>query len=143
MCKTTTTFGRPFRRFNSHVFSLYLAILIISSLVFLAACGPQKMSLKEAEQVTVAMQSEAFVPPPRRINDILDMLNQPGQFDASITAAIKAKADALAPDTDNAIKLAMFYWERGVNARELGRYQQQPEALHTALQYLAKTTGLA
>ncbi len=142
MNQTSATFGRPFYRFNSHVFSLYLAILIISSLVFLAACGPQKMSLKEAEQVTVAMQSEAFVPPPRRINDILDMLNQPGQFDASITAAIKTKADALAPDTDNATKLAMFYRERGVNARELGRYQQQLEDLHTALQYLAKTTGL-
>ena len=142
MCKTTTAFGRPFRRFNSHMFALSLAIFIIFSSGFFAACGPQKMSLKEAKQVTVDMRAEAFVAPPRRVNDILDMLNQPGQFDESITAAIKAKADVLPPDTDNVIKLAKFYQERGVNARELGRYQQQLEDLHTALQYLAKTTGI-
>lgn len=142
MNKTSTTLGRPFRRLNSHVFSLYLAIFIIFCLVFLAACVPQKMSLKEAKQVTVDMRAEAFVPPPRRVNDILDMLNQPGQFDESITAAIKAKADAFPPDTDNATQLAKFYGERGFNARELGRYQQQLEDLRTALQYLAKASGM-
>jgi len=142
MSKTSTVFGRPFHRLNSHVFSLYLAIFIIFSLVFFVACVQQKMSVKEAKQVTVAMRAEAFVPPPRRVNDILQMLNQPGQFDENITAAIKAKADASPPDTDSATKLAEFYWGRGVNARELGRYQQQLEDLHTALQYLDKATGM-
>ena len=99
------------------------------------------MSLKEAKQVTVSMSEKSFVPPPRRIDDILATLDQPGQFDPEITAKIKAKADALPPDTDNPVSLAQFYGKRGLNARELGRFKQYIEDLRTALRYAEDETG--
>jgi len=102
--------------------------------------GPyiDKMSLKEAKQVTVSMSDIPFIPPPRSINDILDMLNQPGEFYDSITSKIREKADASPPKTNNAAILSTFYLERGINAREMGRYQQQLEDLRTALEYAEK-----
>jgi CHAT domain-containing protein len=133
---------QSFLRFVSTACSFCLVGFATLSPVLFTACVKQKMSLKEAKQVSVSMSTKAFVPPPRRANDILAVLNQPGQFDESITAAIKAKADALPPQTDNPKKLAQFYWDRGVNARELGRYQQQLEDLGLALSYAERAKGL-
>jgi hypothetical protein len=39
------------------------------------------MSVEEARRVTVSTNKGSFVPPPRRMDDILTLLSQPGQFD--------------------------------------------------------------
>jgi CHAT domain-containing protein len=107
----------------------------------LAGAGPpptaeeKRMSLEEAEQVAVSMSEKPFVPPPRRIDDILSMLNQPGQFDAEATAKHKARADAPPPDTEDPAALTKFYLRRGRSAGELGRSKQSLEDLRRALHY--------
>jgi CHAT domain-containing protein len=104
--------------------------------MFTACSG--KMSVEEAKQVTVSMSGEAFVPPPRRIGDILAILNQPGRFDAEIVSKTKAKADAVPPETNNYSILANFYVQRGIAARELGRADQVYDDIHTSWEYAEK-----
>jgi CHAT domain-containing protein len=96
------------------------------------------MSVEEARKFTVSTNKGSFVPPPRRIDDILTLLDQPGQFDPEIVTKIKAKADALPPEIDNYAMLANFYLERGIAARELGRAKQVFEDIHTSWEYAKK-----
>jgi CHAT domain-containing protein len=99
------------------------------------------MSVEEAKQVTVSMAKETFVPPPRRIDDILAILYQRGQFDPEVAVKIKSQADALPPDTDDSVALANFYKKRGAKAVELGRSKQALDDIRTALRYAETKEG--
>ena len=46
------------------------------------------------------MAGKSFVPPPRRVDDILNVLDQKGKFDPKIVKKLKEQADLLPPDTD-------------------------------------------
>ncbi|MBU1341852.1 MAG: hypothetical protein KKE44_07135, partial [Proteobacteria bacterium] len=107
--------------------------------VFFMSCVEKKMTLKEAKQVSVSMRQSSFVPPPRSIDDILSVLNQPGKFNKNITAAIVKKADAKPPDTDDPGTLAEFFRDRGTSAKDLGRSDQELQDARTALSYARKT----
>ena len=91
------------------------------------------MSVEEAKQVTVSMSGEVFVPPPRRIDDILLILDQPGQFDKKITEKHRAIADQTAPKSDNPKKLYSFYLKRGQAALQIYRFNQALEDFQKAL----------
>ena len=106
-------------------------------LIFFPACAG-KMSVEEAKVVTVSMAKETFVPPPRRIHDILTILNYPGRFDVEIVAKTKTRVDAVPPETNNYSILANFYVERGIAARELGRADQVYDDIHTSWEYAKK-----
>lgn len=116
-----------------HFFLRYL--FSIPLIVMLVACAGEKMSVEQAKQVTVSMSEEAFVPPPRRIDDILSILDQPGQFDKEITEKHRAIADALPPDTENAKTLYPFYLKRGQAAWQIFRHNQALEDLRKALHF--------
>jgi len=58
------------RHFSGDVF-IYLLLI---PFLFSACAG--KMSLEEARQVTVSMDDKSLVAPPRRIDDILSVLDQ-------------------------------------------------------------------
>jgi CHAT domain-containing protein len=96
------------------------------------------MSLEEAKKVTVTMGDESFVPPPRRINDVLAVLDQPVQFDQAIVRKFKALADKSPPQGADNIDLAYFFRRRGFAALQLGRLNQVLEDLRTALLYAEK-----
>ena len=99
------------------------------------------MSLEEAKKTTVSMQEKSFVPPPRTVNDILALLDSPGKFSSTITADFKARANAKpAPDMKRD-DLRMFYRERGLAARMLGRYKQALADERAAFR-LAQEAGL-
>jgi CHAT domain-containing protein len=123
--------------------SIFFRRFFISTFVIVAllACAGKEMSVEEAKKVTVSMAKETFVPPPRRIDDILAILDQPGQFDPEIVTKFKAQADALPPDTDNPVTLAMFYRKRGLMAFELGRPKQALEDIRVALGYAENKEG--
>jgi CHAT domain-containing protein len=88
------------------------------SLVCVAGCASDSMSLEEAKKTTVTVSEvPGFVPPPRRIDDITAILEQPGVFDSKITSNLRAQADAVAPPNAD----AQFYSQRGEAARQLGR----------------------
>jgi CHAT domain-containing protein len=120
---------------------LSLESILLFSLIFIsiAGCAGQvsQMSLEEAKQVTVSTSSASgFVPPPRRIDDITAILNQPGKFDARLAEKLKAQANATPPANAD----SSFYLERGWAARNIGRDQQALADLREALR-LAEKSG--
>ena len=125
--------GLPYRCLLSSpvVISFFLAVLLA-----LPACVEQKMTVKDARDVTVSMQDTAFTPPPRKIDDVLAVLDTPGKFDPGITSAIREKADAAPPDTNDPDTLLWFYYERGRNARAMGRFDQYLTDTRRAMDYL-------
>ncbi|MCK4988671.1 MAG: hypothetical protein KAS40_24215, partial [Desulfobacterales bacterium] len=102
------------------------ALLIVLILILFSGCV-STMSVDEAKQVTLSMSEESFVPPPRRIDDIVAVLNEPGQFDREIAEITKANADKLPPDTNDNVTLAEFYLERSRMAKQIGRPKQALE----------------
>ena len=132
----------------------------LSSLLYAAAGVPRKtgnqqklassgeagdadspMSVEQAKKVTITLSQKSFEPPPRRINDILDVLNQPCPPVGHITQRNKTKANASPPHTQDPAALANFYLKRGHFARELGRYKQNLEDYRTALFYAEDEDG--
>ena len=117
-------------------YSLLVFPLLI--LFFISGCvtPTSQMSLEEAKKVAIAMEkSSAFVPPPRRIDDILSILDQSGQFESQVIAKFKAQAEAKPPETTNSRTLKEFYRDRGYAAFELYRYPQAQEDFQKALSY--------
>jgi hypothetical protein len=51
-------------------------VLWILTFFFHVSCVDQKMTVKEAKQVTVSMGGKSFEPPPRHVDDILAVLNE-------------------------------------------------------------------
>ena len=109
----------------------FFCYLIVILLILTACAG--SMSVEEAKQVTVSMSGEAFVPPPRRIDDILSILDQPGHFDSKITKKHRTIADSSPPNTNNANKLYPFYVKRGQAALQIYRFDQALEDFRKAL----------
>jgi CHAT domain-containing protein len=125
-----------------HEFSLLKPIFFLLVLIILwPACTEKKMTLEEAKQVTVSMSGEAFVPPPRRIDDILAILDHPGEFDSEITKKHRAIADASPPSTNNARTLYLFYVKRGQAAMQISRLTQALADLRMAL-YISQTVNI-
>jgi hypothetical protein len=88
---------------------IFFLILVFSLFV---SCAEKKMSLKEAKQVTVSMSETPFVPPPRRVDDILTIIDQSNELDFQHIAIKRAKLAAPPPDTDHAWRLAKFYYSK-------------------------------
>jgi len=90
------------RQRNNYKTLLLSCCIFLSCCVLLAGCASSMrkaphMSLDEAKKVTVSMSEKPFVPPPRSIHDILDLLDEPGRFDPQITRMHEDRAT----DTDN------------------------------------------
>jgi CHAT domain-containing protein len=109
-------------------------ITSVALLCMLPGCTSRQMSVEEAKQVTVAMSQETFSAPPRRIDDILEILEKPGQYDPKVIAKMKIKADAPVPAKAN----ATFFLHRSDAAISLGRAKQAVQDLKIALRYAEK-----
>jgi tetratricopeptide (TPR) repeat protein len=119
---------------RSFLQSILLFFLILISIT---GCAGQvsQMSLEEAKQVAVSTSSvSGFVPPPRRIDDITAILNQPGTFDAKLVENYRAKA----VETPPANAGINFYMERGLAAAAIGRSQQALEDYREALRLVER-----
>jgi CHAT domain-containing protein len=121
-------------------------ILLIFSLIIvtLQSCTtiPSIPSEKVQQETSSMAKEESLVPPPRRIDDITDILNQAGKFNANITASFKRKADAEPPANESKQGLADFYKKRGLAAWELGRYKQTLNDFEMAQNY-AEEAGIS
>ena len=114
---------------NSFLNRMVLFFILI--FVLLPACS-KRMSLEEAKQVPVSISGQSFVPPPRRIDDITNILDQNPPDPAAVQRLI-ASADAIPPTTASKVKLQDFYYNRGMAAAKLGRYKQSLEDLRKAV----------
>jgi len=114
---------------RSNISLLKTLVLMVIVLSIIPACAG-KMSVEQAKQVSVSMADvPTFVPPPRRIDDILTILEQPGQFDKAVTEKLKARADAEIPENAD----GRFFTGRGTAASELGRLQQALDDYNEAM----------
>ncbi len=127
-----------FLRPSTILFRCFPAFLLIFVIVFLLACARKEMSVEEAKKATVSMRKESFVPPPRRIDDILAILAEPGQFDQTVANKFKAKADKSPPESISNHDLAYFYRKRGQAAIMIYRHNQAREDFRKAMHYAEK-----
>ena len=67
------------------------ACILFITLVLFPACAGQKMSVEEAKKISVKMSEKAFIPPPRRIDDNLAILDESDQFGNEAAAKIEIK----------------------------------------------------
>ena len=114
---------------------LTAATIVIGLLPISSGCVEKKMSVKEAKAVTVSMETAPFEPPPWRIGDILEVLDQPGVFDPAVTRRYREEADTPAPEKEDAAGKAAFFYKRGRAANNLGRSRQAREDYRKALQF--------
>jgi CHAT domain-containing protein/Tfp pilus assembly protein PilF len=121
-----------------YTFIWLVAFLLIFVIYFLLACAGKEMSVEEAKKATMSLREESFVPPPRRIDDILAILAEPGQFDQTVINKFKAKADKFPPERGNNCDLAYFYRDRGQAAIMIYRHNQALEDFRKALHYAEK-----
>jgi CHAT domain-containing protein len=115
--------------------------LLLPLLITLSApgCVEQKMTVKEAREVAVSMSGESFTPPPRRITDILSVLNQPRSKDTEALAKMRETAVASAPAGGSDQKLMIFLKKRGRARMELGQIPQALKDLRKAYRLMKKT----
>ena len=109
--------------------------LILLMVILLPSCA-SRMTIEEAKKVSVDVnKASAFVPPPRRIDDIAAVLNQPGKFEGGNTEAFVARAKLVVPKTRDAKVLADFYKSRGQAAQQLGWSKQALDDFREAYRY--------
>ena len=132
-------FKRPFLKIPPKVFR-FASVIFIMMLALIPSCAKKRMTVKEAKDVTVSMNSESFVPPPRHIEDIIKLFYEQEQVETDVVERFKARADALPPENASIKYLARFYGRRGFVAWELGREKQALEDYRVALQYVEKSS---
>jgi CHAT domain-containing protein len=114
--------------YTKSLWGLMVVVTIVSG------CA-QRMSLEEAKKISVSMDETSITKPSRRINDILAILNQPGEYDVNVTRQLKSKATALPPDEATDLVMAAFYQQRGEAATQIGYSKQALDDLREALKY--------
>ncbi len=122
----------------SEICFLKCSCLFIAILLAIPGCAT-KMSLDEAKKVSLSMDQTSVARPPRRITDILAVLDQPGQFDAGVTREWKDRASALPPGKATDKDLAGFYLKKGIAESSLGYINKALEDLRRALMYSQRT----
>ncbi len=93
--------------------------------------GPKGVQASSADE-------EAFIPPPRHIDDIIKILKEAGKFEGE-TESYRKKADAAPPAGGSRESLAAFYKERSRAAWQLGRYSQMLKDFETARDYVGES----
>jgi len=100
----------------------FFLIVIISGAFF--GCAPKQMTLDEAKQTTISMRGKSFVPPPRSIDDILNMLDKEKVKHLSTGKVLLNKLRSEPPMGASESQLYRFYFERGEAAFFLGYLHQ-------------------
>ncbi len=118
---------------------LWTLIALIVLLCIAGACVESKMSLKKAKQVTINMSGKSFVPPPRQVDDILAILDEPAPEKAELVKKLKTRAAAEPPANASKKKLMKFYNKRGKAAANLGRHNQFLEDAREAYKLMLET----
>jgi len=112
-------------------------LLLLPILLAFPACIQSRMSLEKAKNVTISMSGKAIVPPPRRIEDITQILDQDPLTQEEIER-LTQKADAPPPKGAEGRELVEFYYERAMAAKKLGRSLQVLEDLRTGAKHVGE-----
>ena len=137
---------RAYKKSGRLSYALVAAFAALSILP-LAACGPggdsrPQISLDEAKRVAAEFKSTDFHPPPRKVNDILELLERAKAESVESLARQKALADSAPPPGLAQRELARFYASRAFTADKLGRSQQMINDLQMAAEVSAKAGNM-
>ncbi|HCW07694.1 MAG TPA: hypothetical protein DGG95_10070, partial [Cytophagales bacterium] len=102
---------------------LFISIVLIQPWAVLG-CAHKQMSLNEAKQTAISMRGKSFVPPPRSIDGILNILDQETPRHISAGKELINKLKSEPPIGASESELARFYFEQGVAAQILGYLHQ-------------------
>jgi len=116
----------------------FVFLLLIPSF-FLACSG--KMSVEEARQVAVSMGDRTLVAPPRRIDDILSVLDQSASENTAGSQKFREVIDKPPPRTGSPAVRSVYYSSRGDALIQLGRYGEALDDLRLALAYSSRSGG--
>ena len=116
--------------------------LTASMLIFsCTTTNKSKMSYDEARKVVLSMQRVPMEPPPRKMDDILFLLDRKQHAGQDHLAALLRKADTPIIPGKNQQDLVLFLKSRGYARYELNRFNDAGDDLHKAI-LLCKQTGL-
>jgi CHAT domain-containing protein len=112
---------------------IYLVLsLILIIPIALLSCGTKQMTLDEAMQATISMRGPSFVPPPRNVDDILDVIAKESSKDALAGKEWVELSKEEAPSNATKKELIEFYSKRGNAAFVLGSFEQSRDDLQKA-----------
>ena len=109
---------------------LFSLIAIISGALF--GCAPKQMTLDEAVQTTISMRGKSFVPPPRSIDNILDVIAIDSTKAALPVKEIVKRSTTEVPLNATKNELIQFYISRGEAAFGIGFFGQSREDFQKA-----------
>jgi len=115
---------------------------VVAVMLTLFGCAGT-MSLEEAKKVSMEMSGASFTPPPRRINDILSVLQTKGQFDKRVADRFQEELKKQPPETDDDAILARFYYERGTAGDASGLRCEGLSDLRKAVSHAEKTGSVS
>ncbi|MGD9330986.1 MAG: CHAT domain-containing protein [Desulfobacterales bacterium] len=118
-----------------------ILLTVMVSLILTVSCAKQ-MDLDEAREYALSMKGEAFVPPPRRIDDILALLQKPIVLDEAGRKKAFAKLAQEPPSDASNPSLAKFYYERYQAALFVGDLDRMEGDAFKALDYAQKAPRL-
>ena len=111
-------------------------------LTLVLSCGSvgtaPEMSLDEARDVVLRMQSVPLEPPPRQMDDILAVLERHRRASTDALDALIDRANRPAPEIQNPADLYQFYKSRAYARYYLNRFQECREDIRKAIAYDAK-----
>jgi CHAT domain-containing protein len=110
--------------------------LVFALWVSLGSCGArtnEAVSLAEAKRVVAQFGRQGFVPPPRTVTDIAQIL-ETSRPDPAVASANLALADTPPPRGMAAAQLAEFYFNRAAAAAQIGRTVQRAADARAALE---------
>jgi CHAT domain-containing protein len=99
-----------------------------------------QMSFEQARDVVLSMQSIPLSPPPRKLDDILAILEQPENQNADITELFQ-RADSTVPAGRPSVDMYHFYKSRANARYELYRFQAAAADIRQAIAY-GEQTGI-
>lgn len=114
-----------------------LFLLVLLSL-WLSGCA-HEMSLDEARKVSLSMSDGSFNEPPRKIDDILNSIEQHKLSSAALQENIRLAEEQ--PTNQKGESLGRFYYTRAQAAAITGRTSQAVSDLRMALNYLTDWSG--
>jgi len=113
------------------------SVCLLSFFLMVVACKTTgtapKMSFEEARDVVLSMQNVPLEPPPRKMDDILVLLDSTQYAGQGHMAELLRQADTPEPGNLNRSDLVQFYKSRGTVRYELNRFNDAGNDYHRAL----------
>ena len=111
-------------------FNLFLAVL-----VFLTGCSASKMSLEEARNVSLSSSKKTMEPPPRRIDDIVDVLSHYTESDNSKANEYRKMLVSNPPKNLSDYEMSSYYLKIAMAAAQVGDHNSALKYIRIAYDY--------